>query len=121
MMRVGIGYDVHALVPNRKLIIGGVEIQSEKGLQGHSDADVLAHALIDSLLGAANLGDIGRHFPDKDKRYQDISSMQLLRETAALIDAADCTLMNANAVTFTDETESLLGGRFNMNASFLNT
>jgi len=98
MMRVGIGYDVHALVPNRKLVIGGVEIRSEKGLQGHSDADVLAHALIDSLFGAAHLGDIGRHFPDTDERYQHISSMQLLRETARLIDAAGCTLMNADAV-----------------------
>ena len=98
MMRVGIGYDVHALVTNRKLILGGVAIQFEKGLQGHSDADVLAHALIDSLLGAANLGDIGRHFPDNDKRYQDISSMQLLRETAVLIANEGCTLMNADAV-----------------------
>ena len=98
MMRVGIGYDVHALVPNRKLVLGGVEIQFEKGLQGHSDADVLAHALIDSLLGAANLGDIGRHFPDNDKRYQGISSMQLLGDTAMLIATAGCRLMNADAV-----------------------
>jgi len=98
MMRIGIGYDVHALVPNRKLVIGGVEITSKQGLQGHSDADVLAHALIDSLLGAANLGDIGRHFPDNDEKYRDISSMQLLRETATLIADAGCTLMNADAV-----------------------
>jgi len=98
MMRIGIGYDVHALMPNRKLVIGGVEIQFEKGLQGHSDADVLAHALIDSLLGAANLGDIGQHFPDNDKKYQDISSMHLLGETATLIAKAGCTLMNADAV-----------------------
>ncbi len=98
MMRVGIGYDVHALVPDRKLIIGGVEIRFERGLKGHSDADVLAHALIDSLLGAANLGDIGRHFPDNDKRYRNISSMQLLRETANLIADEGYTLMNADAV-----------------------
>ena len=98
MMRVGIGYDVHALVPNRRLVLGGVEIQFEKGLQGHSDADVLAHALIDSLLCAANLGDIGRHFPDNDEKYQDISSMQLLGDTAILIAKAGCTLMNADAV-----------------------
>ena len=98
MIKVGIGYDVHALVPNRKLVIGGVEIQSEKGLSGHSDADVLTHALIDALLGAAHLGDIGRHFPDHEKKYQDISSMQLLRETATLIKKANYSLINADAV-----------------------
>ena len=98
MMRVGIGYDVHALASNRKLIMGGVEIRHDKGLQGHSDADVLAHALIDALLGAANLGDIGRHFPDNDNQYKGISSMQLLRETARLIAQAGCTLINADAV-----------------------
>ncbi len=98
MIRVGIGFDVHALVQARRLVLGGVEIRSEKGLKGHSDADVLAHALIDSLLGAANLGDIGRHFPDSDKKFQDISSMQLLRETATLIATEGYALMNADAV-----------------------
>lgn len=79
-MRVGIGYDVHKLVSNRKLIIGGVEIDHEKGLEGHSDADVLIHAIMDSILGALGEGDIGRHFPDTDNKYKDISSIELLKE-----------------------------------------
>ncbi|MFZ5645649.1 MAG: 2-C-methyl-D-erythritol 2,4-cyclodiphosphate synthase [Bacillota bacterium] len=77
-MRIGFGYDVHRLVYERKLILGGVEITYEKGLQGHSDADVLVHAIMDALLGAAGLGDIGRHFPDTDPSYRGISSMKLL-------------------------------------------
>lgn len=84
-MRIGMGYDVHKLVENRKLIIGGVEIAFEKGLLGHSDADVLIHAIMDSLLGACALGDIGRHFPDSDPKYKGISSMKLLEETGKLI------------------------------------
>lgn len=79
-MRIGSGYDVHRLVEDRKLIIGGVEIPYEKGLLGHSDADVMTHAVMDAMLGAAALGDIGRHFPDSDDRYKGISSMELLRE-----------------------------------------
>ena len=79
-MRVGIGYDVHKLVEKRKLIIGGVEIPHDKGLLGHSDADVLIHAIMDSILGALGLGDIGKHFPDTDEKYKDISSMILLEE-----------------------------------------
>jgi len=79
-MRVGIGYDVHRLVEGRKLILGGVEIEFEMGLSGHSDADVLSHAIGDALLGAANLGDLGRHFPDSDERYKGISSLRLLEE-----------------------------------------
>ncbi|MBW4827809.1 MAG: 2-C-methyl-D-erythritol 2,4-cyclodiphosphate synthase [Clostridiaceae bacterium] len=79
-MRVGIGYDVHKLVEKRKLIIGGVEIPHDKGLLGHSDADVLIHAIMDSILGALGLGDIGKHFPDTDEKYKDISSMVLLEE-----------------------------------------
>jgi len=79
-MRVGQGFDVHALVPGRKLVIGGVAIAYEKGLQGHSDADVLLHAICDALLGAAGLGDIGRHFPDSDPAYKDADSRKLLRE-----------------------------------------
>ncbi|MFZ5634557.1 MAG: 2-C-methyl-D-erythritol 2,4-cyclodiphosphate synthase [Bacillota bacterium] len=77
-MRVGFGYDVHRLAPGRKLILGGVEISYEKGLEGHSDADVLVHAIMDALLGAAGLGDIGRHFPDTDPAYRGISSILLL-------------------------------------------
>lgn len=84
-MRVGIGYDVHRLVENRKLIVGGVEIPFEKGLLGHSDADVLLHAIMDALLGAAALGDIGTHFPDNDNKYKDISSVELMKETGKLI------------------------------------
>ncbi|AOT73184.1 2-C-methyl-D-erythritol 2,4-cyclodiphosphate synthase [Geosporobacter ferrireducens] len=79
-MRVGSGFDVHQLVEGRKLILGGVEIPFEKGLLGHSDADVLLHAIKDALLGAAALGDIGRHFPDSDESYRGISSMKLLQE-----------------------------------------
>ena len=88
-MRVGMGYDVHKLVENRKLILGGVEIPYEKGLLGHSDADVLLHAIMDALLGAAALGDIGYHFPDSDEEYKGISSMVLLEKTADII-AQNC-------------------------------
>lgn len=84
-MRIGLGYDVHRLVPERKLILGGVEIPHHLGLLGHSDADVLLHAVMDALLGAAALGDIGRHFPDTDPRYKGISSLQLLRQVGILI------------------------------------
>ena len=77
-IRVGTGYDVHRLTEGRKLILGGVDIPYEKGLDGHSDADVLVHALMDALLGAAGLGDIGRHFPDTDPQYKGISSLKLL-------------------------------------------
>jgi 2-C-methyl-D-erythritol 2,4-cyclodiphosphate synthase len=84
-MRVGIGYDVHALAAGRKLILGGVEIPWPKGLAGHSDADVLAHAVIDALLGAAALGDIGTHFPDTDAQYENISSMELLGRARELL------------------------------------
>ncbi|EES50200.1 2-C-methyl-D-erythritol 2,4-cyclodiphosphate synthase [Clostridium botulinum] len=84
-MRVGLGYDVHKLVENRKLILGGVEIPYEKGLLGHSDADVLLHAIMDSLLGACALGDIGRHFPDTDNKFKGISSIKLLEEVNKLL------------------------------------
>jgi len=82
-MRIGIGYDSHRLVAGRKLILGGVDIPSDKGLIGHSDADVLCHAIIDALLGAQGLGDIGNHFPDSDPRWKDASSIELLRETVS--------------------------------------
>lgn len=85
-MRIGHGYDVHRLAEGRKLIIGGVEIPYRLGLLGHSDADVLLHAIIDSLLGAAALGDIGKHFPDSDARYKDISSVELLKKVANILD-----------------------------------
>ena len=85
MMRVGIGYDVHRLVEGRKLILGGVEIEHEVGLLGHSDADVLLHAISDALLGAAALGDIGKHFPDKDPQYKGISSLILLSHVGRLL------------------------------------
>jgi 2-C-methyl-D-erythritol 2,4-cyclodiphosphate synthase len=84
-IRVGLGVDAHALEAGRKLILGGVEIPSEKGLTGHSDADVLAHAVADALLGAAGLEDLGHYFPDTDERYRDADSLQLLREARALV------------------------------------
>ena len=99
-MRIGHGYDVHRLVPDRKLILGGVEIPYEKGLLGHSDADVLTHALMDALLGAAGLGDIGRHFPDTDPAYAGADSLKLLEQVVELIRQkgyrlgnADCTVI----------------------------
>ncbi|MBS5927398.1 MAG: 2-C-methyl-D-erythritol 2,4-cyclodiphosphate synthase [Clostridium sp.] len=84
-MRIGLGYDVHKLVSDRKLILGGVEIPYEYGLLGHSDADVLLHAIMDSLLGASALGDIGKHFPDTDPKYKGISSIALLKEVGKLL------------------------------------
>lgn len=86
MMRIGHGYDVHPLVSGRELILGGVKIAHAKGLLGHSDADVLLHAICDACLGAAGLGDIGRHFPDSDPRYRGIDSRKLLRQVEALLD-----------------------------------
>lgn len=96
-MRIGQGFDVHALVPGRKLIIGGVDIPYAHGLLGHSDADVLLHAVTDALLGAAGLGDIGRHFPDSDPRFKDADSRQLLRETARLVEEAGYRTVNVDA------------------------
>ena len=97
-MKIGIGYDVHALAAGRQLVIGGVSIPGEKGLVGHSDADVLIHALCDALLGAAGLDDIGCFFPDSDPRYKDISSLILLEKTRAIIDKSNFCLVNADAV-----------------------
>jgi 2-C-methyl-D-erythritol 2,4-cyclodiphosphate synthase len=96
-MRIGHGFDVHALKAGRKLVIGGVEIAYSKGLDGHSDADVLLHAICDALLGAAALGDIGQHFPDSDPRYQGIDSRKLLRETAVLLQKSGWGLVNLDA------------------------
>ena len=95
-MRIGHGYDVHRLVPNRDLIIGGVKIEYELGLDGHSDADVMLHAVMDALLGAAALRDIGYHFPDTDMRYKGADSRMLLREVAKKIDEAGYKLGNVD-------------------------
>ncbi|MGP1678550.1 MAG: 2-C-methyl-D-erythritol 2,4-cyclodiphosphate synthase [Burkholderiales bacterium] len=96
-MRIGQGFDVHALAPGRKLIIGGVEIPNDKGLEGHSDADVLLHALCDALLGAAAMGDIGGHFPDTDARYRGADSRVLLREVNAMVQKAGYRIVNLDA------------------------
>ncbi len=96
-MRIGMGYDVHRLVAERKLILGGVEIPWEKGLLGHSDADVLLHAIMDALLGASALGDIGKHFPDTDPSYRGISSMELLKRVAELLSEKRFQVQNIDA------------------------
>ncbi|MEG1311037.1 MAG: 2-C-methyl-D-erythritol 2,4-cyclodiphosphate synthase [Peptostreptococcaceae bacterium] len=99
-MRVGLGYDVHKLVEGRKLIVGGVDVPHEKGLLGHSDADVLVHAIMDSILGALSLGDIGKHFPDTDEKFKAANSIKLLefvynliREKSYIIGNIDCTII----------------------------
>lgn len=96
-MRIGMGYDVHRLIEGRKLIIGGVKIPFEKGLLGHSDADVLLHAIKDALLGAAALGDIGKHFPDNDEKYKDADSLMLLKEVDKLIREKGYVVNNIDA------------------------
>lgn len=96
-MRVGMGYDVHKLVEDRKLILGGVEIPHEKGLLGHSDADVLLHAIMDSILGALALGDIGKHFPDTDEKYKGADSMKLLEHVYNLISEKGYAIGNLDA------------------------
>ena len=97
MIRVGQGSDIHALVTGRKLIIGGVDIPHEYGLLGHSDADVLLHAIIDALIGAAGLGDIGRHFPDTDERYRGVDSRVLLRATRDLLAQSGWNIVNVDS------------------------
>jgi 2-C-methyl-D-erythritol 2,4-cyclodiphosphate synthase len=96
-MRVGQGFDVHAFAPGRKLVIGGVHIPFAKGLLGHSDADVLLHAICDALLGAAGLGDIGRHFPDTDARYSEIDSRELLRDVARKLQGMGLKVVNVDS------------------------
>ena len=96
-MRIGQGFDVHALVAGRPLVLGGVRIAFDKGLAGHSDADVLLHAITDAVLGAAGLGDIGRHFPDSDSRYKDADSRLLMREAAMRIRAAGYKVVNIDS------------------------
>ncbi|MFA7577189.1 MAG: 2-C-methyl-D-erythritol 2,4-cyclodiphosphate synthase [Candidatus Muiribacteriota bacterium] len=98
MYRTGIGYDVHKLVEGRKLILGGVEIPYEKGLLGHSDADVLIHAIMDSMLGALALGDIGKYFPDTDNKYKDIDSMILLKKADELIKQKKYRIVNIDSI-----------------------
>ena len=96
-MRIGTGYDVHRLVPDRELILGGVKIPYEKGLLGHSDADVLLHAIMDALLGAAALGDIGKHFPDTDPTYRGISSLELLKRVGAMLEEKGFLIENIDS------------------------
>ncbi len=101
-MRVGIGYDVHRLVENRKLILGGVEIPYHLGLLGHSDADVLTHAIVDAILGAAALGDIGTHFPDTDARYNGMDSFVFLRDTALKVTACGYRIENIDSTVIAE-------------------
>jgi 2-C-methyl-D-erythritol 2,4-cyclodiphosphate synthase len=96
--RIGLGYDVHALVPGRRLVLGGVEMPFERGLAGHSDADVLVHALMDAVLGAMRAGDIGQHFPDTDPTYEGVSSIALLQRVAQMMRAEGWELVDADTV-----------------------
>ena len=102
-VRTGIGYDVHQLVAGRKLVLGGVELPGVPGLHGFSDADVLAHAVIDAVLGAAALGDIGRHFPDTDPHYEGADSIELLREAVSRVTAAGWHVVNVDATVICEE------------------
>ncbi len=106
-MRIGQGFDIHRLVENRDLILGGVKIPYEKGLLGHSDADVLIHAIIDSIFGAMNIGDIGEHFPDTDPRYKNISSLELLKLTGELSDKKGYKIINIDSTVICEEPKLL--------------
>lgn len=128
-MRVGFGYDVHRLVKGRKLILGGVEIPYEKGLEGHSDADVLAHAIMDALLGAAGLGDIGMHFPDSDPGYRGISSILLLGRVREKLAARGFAVQNIDSTVVAqapklsghiDAMRKILAGALEMDPSLVN-
>ncbi|GFI62043.1 2-C-methyl-D-erythritol 2,4-cyclodiphosphate synthase [Clostridiales bacterium] len=128
-MRIGLGYDVHRLTEKRRLILGGVDIPFEKGLLGHSDADVLIHAIMDALLGAAALGDIGLHFPDSEEEYQGISSMYLLSKVCLLIKAKGYTTINIDATIiaqrpklrpYIDDMRKNIAGVMNMPISCIN-
>jgi 2-C-methyl-D-erythritol 2,4-cyclodiphosphate synthase len=125
----GIGYDSHRLAPGRRLILGGVEIPGELGLEGHSDADVLTHAVIDALLGAAGLGDIGEHFPDTDERWRDADSLELLASVVGMVGAAalrivniDCTVMmeRPKLGAHREEIRSLLAQVLGLNVNRMN-
>lgn len=107
MQRIGFGYDVHRLVEGRKLIIGGVDIPFNKGALGHSDADVLLHAICDALLGAAALGDIGKHFPDTDQRFKNISSVELLKQTNQLLLQHGYTIVNIDSTLLLEKPKIL--------------
>jgi len=102
-MRIGQGFDVHPLTRGRKLVIGGVEIPYEKGLDGHSDADVLLHAICDALLGAAGLGDIGQHYPDSNPEFKGVDSRKLLRDVAKKLDALELKVVNIDATILAQE------------------
>lgn len=102
MIRVGLGFDLHPLVPGRRLVLGGIEIPAERGLAGHSDADVLAHAVSEALLGALALGDLGRHFPDSDPRYRDASSLALLGQVVELIRGRGGRVGNVDATVLAE-------------------
>ncbi len=102
-MRIGLGYDVHRLIENRKLILGGVEIPHSKGLDGHSDADVLLHSVCDAMLGAAGLNDIGHHFPNTDEKWKDVSSLVLLKETMKLISKKKFKVVNVDSTIILEE------------------
>lgn len=102
-MRIGLGYDIHRLVPGRKLILGGVEIPFEKGLTGHSDADVLLHAISDAILGALGEGDLGRHFPDTDEKYKDISGLLILKKVLSLMKERGYSLLWVDSTVITEE------------------
>jgi 2-C-methyl-D-erythritol 2,4-cyclodiphosphate synthase len=106
-MRIGEGFDLHALVPNRPLVIGGVNIPHEKGLLGHSDADVLIHALIDALLGACGLGDIGQHFPDTDPKWKGVDSKLLLHKVYKLISGAGYQVVNIDSTIIAEQPKLL--------------
>ncbi len=128
-MRFGIGYDVHKLVEGRELVLGGVAVPFEKGLAGHSDADVLVHAIMDALLGAAGQGDIGRHFPDTDLQYKGISSLKLLERAVGVISGTGYRVNNVDSIIvaqrpklapYTDEMKSKLAGIMNIHPSQVN-
>lgn len=103
MIRTGIGYDCHRFASGRRLVLGGIELQSENGLEGHSDADVLTHAIIDALLGAAALGDIGQHFPDTDPQFAEANSIELLHKVATMLAAHGLTVGNVDATVVIEQ------------------
>lgn len=128
MMRVGIGYDIHRLQAGRRLVLGGVEIPSPIGLRGHSDADVVTHALMDAMLGAAAQGDIGQHFPPDDDRYRDVSSLALLAHVRSILEDCHYTIVNADIVIvaekprmapFCAEMRTLLAGALGVDAGVI--
>lgn len=128
MIRIGHGYDVHAFADNRKCILGGVDVPCEKGLLGYSDADVLLHAVSDSLLGAAALGDIGKHFPDTDERYKGADSLKLLKNVCELINSKGYKVVNIDATViaqmpklapFIDQMRSNIAGALGVDFDFV--